>query len=153
MVSTKAPRSLDLARVRQRLDEWRRTRAHPRSPIPKALWANAVALAQQRGVYQTARALHLDYGGEEWNGGPSSVGSPAVPLVARRWTHETNPGTAKRRSCLSWRGITGGLASYAPPLDRLRVVDRRDTGIVLFSRMRAPPEGHTLAGVAIRRRR
>ena len=63
MVSTKAPRSLDLARVRQQLDQWRCTRAHPRSAIPKALWANAVALARQRGLYQTARALHLDYGG------------------------------------------------------------------------------------------
>jgi hypothetical protein len=63
MVSTKAARSVDLARVRQRLDQWRRTRAHPRSPIPTALWANAVALARQRGLYQTARALHLDYGG------------------------------------------------------------------------------------------
>jgi hypothetical protein len=63
MISTKFPRPLDVARVRQRLDQWRRTRAHPRSPIPKGLWASAVALARQQELYQTARALHLDYGG------------------------------------------------------------------------------------------
>ena len=63
MISTKFPRPLAMARVRQRLDQWRRTRAHPRSPIPKSLWASAVALARQQGLYQTARALHLDYGG------------------------------------------------------------------------------------------
>jgi hypothetical protein len=63
MISTKSPRSLDMARVRRRLAQWRRTRAHPRSPIPTALWASAVALARQQGLYQTARALQLDYGG------------------------------------------------------------------------------------------
>lgn len=63
MISTKSQRSLDMARVRRRLDHWRRTRAHSRSPIPRALWANAVALARQQGLYQTARALRLDYGG------------------------------------------------------------------------------------------
>lgn len=63
MSSTKSPRLLDLARLRRRFDQWRRTRAHPRSPIPKALWANAVAVARQQGLYRTARALRLDYGG------------------------------------------------------------------------------------------
>ena len=63
MISTKFPRPLDVARVRQGLDQRRRTRAHPRSPIPKGLWASAVALARQQELYQTARALHLDYGG------------------------------------------------------------------------------------------
>ena len=63
MIATKSLRTLDMARVRWRLDQWRRTRAHPRSPIPKTLWAGAVALARQQGLYQTARALHLDYGG------------------------------------------------------------------------------------------
>ena len=63
MIPTKSPRPLDMTRVRRRLDRWRRTRAYSRSPIPKALWANAVALARQQGLYQTARALRLDYGG------------------------------------------------------------------------------------------
>jgi hypothetical protein len=63
MIRTQSPRRLDLTGVRRRLDRWRRTRAHPRSPIPTALWAKAVALAREQGLYRTARALHLDYGG------------------------------------------------------------------------------------------
>ena len=63
MIRTTSRRPLDLTAVRGRLDRWRRTRAHPRSPIPTALWADAVALARQQGLYPTARALHLDYGG------------------------------------------------------------------------------------------
>jgi hypothetical protein len=63
MIRTTSRRQLDLTDVRGRLDRWRRTRAHARSPIPKALWADAVALARQQGLYRTARALHLDYGG------------------------------------------------------------------------------------------
>jgi hypothetical protein len=51
-----------MERVRRRLDRWRRTRAHPRAPIPKNIWADAMALAQQHGLYQTARALPINYG-------------------------------------------------------------------------------------------
>jgi hypothetical protein len=63
MIRTKSRRPLDLTGARRRFDRWRRTRTHARSPIPKALWAHAVALARQQGLYRTARALHLDYGG------------------------------------------------------------------------------------------
>ena len=63
MIRTMSRRLRDLTAVRGRLDRWRRTRAHARSPIPNALWAEAVALARQQGLYRTARALQLDYGG------------------------------------------------------------------------------------------
>src|SRR3990172_10404400 len=63
MIRMTSRRPLDLTRVRQHFDRWRRTRTHARSPIPKALWAEAVALARRQGLYRTARALHLDYGG------------------------------------------------------------------------------------------
>ncbi len=63
MIHTTSRRPLDLTDLRGRLDRWRRTRTHARSPIPTALWADAVALARQQGLYRTARALHLDYGG------------------------------------------------------------------------------------------
>ena len=56
-----APIPITLERVRQRFEQWRRTRTPRRSPIPAALWSAAVAVARQHGVYATARALHLDY--------------------------------------------------------------------------------------------
>lgn len=62
MIPTKSPHPLRLTSLRRRLEGWRRTRAHPRSPIPKALWAGAVAVARAHGLYHTCRALRLDYG-------------------------------------------------------------------------------------------
>jgi hypothetical protein len=62
MRPTKSPRPVSLERVRRRLERWRRTRAHLRAPIPKNIWAGAVALARQHGLYQTARALPINYG-------------------------------------------------------------------------------------------
>jgi hypothetical protein len=56
-----ALRSLAMERVRQRLEQWRRTRTPRRSPIPATLWAAAVALAGQHGLYTTSRLLRLDY--------------------------------------------------------------------------------------------
>ena len=53
---------LAVERVHRRLERWRRTRAHPRAPIPKSIWAGAVGLARQQGLYQTARALPIHYG-------------------------------------------------------------------------------------------
>lgn len=54
---------LTLERVRRRLERWRRTRSRPRAPIPASIWADAVTVARQRGLYQTARALPIHYGG------------------------------------------------------------------------------------------
>lgn len=62
MRPTKSPRPLSLEGVRRRLERWRRTRTHLRAPIPKNIWAGAVALARQHGLYQTARALPINYG-------------------------------------------------------------------------------------------
>ena len=53
--------SLRLDGVRQRLERWRRTRRHPRAPMPAPIWTDAVGLARQHGLSQTARALRLDY--------------------------------------------------------------------------------------------
>ena len=46
--------------VRQRFEDWRQTRK-PSSPIPEALWGEAVAMARECGVNRTAQALHLSY--------------------------------------------------------------------------------------------
>jgi hypothetical protein len=46
--------------VRQRFEDWRQTRK-PSSPIPQALWDEAVTLAREYGVSRTAQALRLSY--------------------------------------------------------------------------------------------
>lgn len=52
----------DLERLRQRLNEFRSTHAL-RSRLPESLWTAATELAKRHGMYQTARALRLDYAG------------------------------------------------------------------------------------------
>ena len=50
----------DLARMRQRLDDWRGS--HKRGlAFPPTLWSAAVRVAQRYGVFRTARALGLEY--------------------------------------------------------------------------------------------
>jgi hypothetical protein len=49
-----------LERARQRFERWRKVRPSL-SPIPKALWALAVKMAQEHGVSRTAQTLRLDY--------------------------------------------------------------------------------------------
>lgn len=61
MISTRRTRRPRLETVRRRLDRWRQTRRHARAPLPPRLWAAAVALVPEHGLYGTARALHLDY--------------------------------------------------------------------------------------------
>ena len=43
------------------MERWRRTRPYPRAPIPDTIWAAAVGLVGQHGLYRTARRLRLDY--------------------------------------------------------------------------------------------
>ena len=50
----------DLARMRQRLDDWRGS--HKRGvAFPTKLWSAAGRVAQRHGVFRTARALGLEY--------------------------------------------------------------------------------------------
>jgi hypothetical protein len=49
-----------MQKVLTRFERWRS--AHTgRFPIPKRLWAAAVAVAGEHGVFHTAKALRLDY--------------------------------------------------------------------------------------------
>jgi|ERR1039458_2343184 hypothetical protein len=50
----------DLARMRQRLVEWRESHARGVA-FPNALWSAAGRVAQRHGVHVTARALGLEY--------------------------------------------------------------------------------------------
>ncbi len=62
MITSKSSRPRRMETVRRRVEHWRRTRAHERSPMPATLWTAAVALVRQHGVYGTARGLRINYG-------------------------------------------------------------------------------------------
>ena len=53
-------RAARIGAVRRRVEHWRRVRER-RSPMPAPLWAAAVALAAEHGIYPIARALGLNY--------------------------------------------------------------------------------------------
>lgn len=52
--------SIELQELGRRLKRFRKADA-PRRRLPEELWAAAVGLAEQEGLYRTARTLHLDY--------------------------------------------------------------------------------------------
>jgi len=52
--------SPDIERVRRRIEQWRRTRAK-KTRMPEELWAAAVGLAREHGVYAAARGVRVNY--------------------------------------------------------------------------------------------
>jgi hypothetical protein len=50
----------DIERVRQRIEQWRRTRGK-KTRMPEQLWAAAVALAREHGIYGASRGLRVNY--------------------------------------------------------------------------------------------
>ena len=52
--------STEIEEAQEQFENWRRGRKRGER-IPANLWAAAVALAQQHGVWPTAKALHLDH--------------------------------------------------------------------------------------------
>jgi hypothetical protein len=80
--------SREFEATRRRLTQWRATRPHLRAAIPEPLWAEAVLLAQQHGVSETARVLGLGYDGLKRRLNPPAMsGGPGptfveLPLVA-----------------------------------------------------------------------
>jgi hypothetical protein len=89
MSSAKSPRPVSIEGVRRRLERWRRRRAHPRAPIPTRIWADAVALARQQGLYQIARALPIHYGGLKQH---LEAADGTVGIGARAGFVELSPG-------------------------------------------------------------
>ena len=51
---------MDLARLMEGVERWRRERAHVRAPAPAELWDAAVEVAREEGVYATAKAIRFD---------------------------------------------------------------------------------------------
>jgi hypothetical protein len=62
MISTRSSTSIGLEKTRRRIARWRERCPYRGAAMPAALWAAAVALARQHGLYTTARTLHVDYG-------------------------------------------------------------------------------------------
>ena len=90
MTGTGDSTSVGLEQTRRRITRWRETRTHRGAAMPAALWAAAIALARQHGLYTTARALRVDYGSLKKRLGAAGAGrvpSPAfVELAAARPT-------------------------------------------------------------------
>lgn len=90
MTGTGDRTSIGLEQTRRRITRWRDTRTHRGAPMPAALWAAAIALARQHGLYTTARTLRVDYGALKKRrdaAGAGRVPSPAfVELPAARAT-------------------------------------------------------------------
>lgn len=85
MIATSSTTSIGLETTRRRIARWRETRAYRGAAMPAALWAAAIALARQHGLYTTARALHVDYGSlkKRVNGaGARPVPAPAFVELA-----------------------------------------------------------------------
>jgi len=62
-MSTRQPASIPigLSTARHQFDHWRSQQPNKRTRLPKELWSQAVALAQEHGLNKTARALGLKY--------------------------------------------------------------------------------------------
>ncbi len=62
-MSTRQPASIPVAlsTARHQFDHWRSQQPNKRTRLPKELWSQAVALAQEHGLNKTARALGLKY--------------------------------------------------------------------------------------------
>jgi len=89
---------MHMQRVRRRLARWRRTRPYPRARIPKSIWAGAVALARQYGVYETARALPIHYGALKQH--LEAADRPAVPQERSRFVELTPMSPAACDDCV-----------------------------------------------------
>lgn len=62
-MSTRQPANIPIAlsTARRQFDRWRSRQPNKRARLPKELWREAVALAQEHGLNRTARALGLKY--------------------------------------------------------------------------------------------
>ena len=93
--------------VCREFEKWRRTRP-PRSPIPAALWALAVAHAREAGVHATARRLRLNYYSlkqrVEAAGGAGAPGANAAPAFVEVAPAGLRPGPPNASSTSRRRG-------------------------------------------------
>ena len=88
MITTGSSTFIGLEKTRRRIARWRATCPYRGAAMPATLWAAAVALARQHGLYTTAHTLHVDYGSLKKRldaTGARRVSSPAlIELPATR---------------------------------------------------------------------
>jgi hypothetical protein len=107
--------------VHGRFMRWRQSHAG-RRPIPESLWKAAAELAREHGVFQTAKALRLDYVKlKQLTTSASSIRGKAVrpPVGPAAFRELLAPRTAGALECLielegphgkmriQWKGATG----------------------------------------------
>lgn len=91
----------DLVRMRQRLDEWRKSHARGVA-FPEALWSAAGRVARRRGVYVTAGALGLEY---------NKLKRASGGVIARGRGEARRPPRAKRMKFIELTGVLPGSPS------------------------------------------
>lgn len=79
MTGTGDSTSIGFKATQRRITRWRDTRTHRGAPMPAALWAAAIALARQHGLYATARTLRVDYGALKKRRDAAGAGRRAAP--------------------------------------------------------------------------
>ena len=84
--------SLGLQRTRRHIARWRETRTHRGAPMPATLWAAAVALVRQHGLYMTARTLRIDYGSLKKRLDPAGPGRVPTPVFVELPSAARPPG-------------------------------------------------------------
>lgn len=97
-----------LQKLALRFQEWREGHA-PRARLPAALWAAAVELARQQGLYRTARALRLDYASlkQKVQATPRAAATPAT--VPAAFVELLAPAGSLATDCLiEMEGARGG---------------------------------------------
>jgi hypothetical protein len=98
-----------IQKVVRRLERWRS--AHTgRLPIPERLWAAAVGLAREHGVFHTAKALRLEYG------------------KLKRLLESSSPEALPRRAKAP-RGRRRGVRSLSPPAAFLELMTSPTAGL------------------------
>ena len=114
----------NLQKVRQRLERWRS--AHTgRLPIPKRLWAAAVELAREHGVFHTAKALRLEYGKLkqllESSGAVKRAGTTKFMVKSRRARSEAPPAFMELLASPAAAVISEGLIELEGRRGKMRI--------------------------------
>lgn len=125
-MATESEQALRLDRVRRRLERWRQRRAHPRAPIPGPIWTAVVDVAQRHGLYQTARALRLDYGALKRH---VAAATPVAPAAFVELPVPPSGDAAAYVIELEGPGVTVRLRVPPLPVEDLATLGRRLAGV------------------------